>query len=63
MAIGDYDNDLDMIRFAGLGVAMANGSEAAKAGADVVTLSNEEDGVAVAIERYVLEETSEQGNR
>jgi len=61
MAIGDYDNDLDMLRFAGLGVAMANGSEAARAGADVVTLSNEEDGVAAAIERYVLQETPVKG--
>jgi Cof subfamily protein (haloacid dehalogenase superfamily) len=54
MAVGDALNDLTMLEFAGLGVAMANGDEAVKARADAVTASNEEDGVAQAIEQYAL---------
>jgi Cof subfamily protein (haloacid dehalogenase superfamily) len=53
MAIGDYDNDLEMIRFAGVGVAMANGSQRVKDAADYITLTNEESGVAAAIRRYI----------
>jgi Cof subfamily protein (haloacid dehalogenase superfamily) len=56
MAVGDALNDLPMLRFAGLGVAVANGDEKVKAEAGAVTASNEEDGVAVAIEEYALEE-------
>ena len=54
MAVGDSENDLDMIRKAGWGVAMANGEEIVRRNADALTLSNDEDGVAAAIERYVL---------
>ncbi|WP_019851468.1 Cof-type HAD-IIB family hydrolase [Desulfitobacterium sp. PCE1] len=54
MAIGDSLNDMEMIRCAGLGVAMANALQEVKDAADVVTASNEEDGVAKAIEEYVL---------
>ncbi len=54
MAIGDGLNDLEMIRSVGLGVAVANAHEEVKAVAKVITTSNEEDGVAEAIERYVL---------
>lgn len=54
MAIGDHDNDLSMLRWAGCGVAMANGSPAARAAADVVTLSNDRFGVADAVERLAL---------
>lgn len=54
MAIGDNENDLAMIRYAGIGVAMANSVPLLKAEADVETLSNDEDGVAVAFERYVF---------
>ncbi|MGY3725541.1 hypothetical protein SAMN05421767_1544 [Granulicatella balaenopterae] len=54
MACGDADNDLDMIREAGFGVAMANATETVKAVADYITTSNNEDGVAKAIE-YILE--------
>ena len=43
-----------MIRFAGLGVAMANAAEDIQKEADFVTLSNEEDGVAHVIERFIL---------
>lgn len=54
MACGDGNNDLAMLRTVGFGVAMANGAEEVKAAADYITLSNEEDGVAKAIERFVL---------
>ncbi len=54
MAIGDSFNDLEMIQYAGLGVAMGNARQEIKEQADIVTVSNEEDGVAEAIERYVL---------
>jgi Cof subfamily protein (haloacid dehalogenase superfamily) len=52
--IGDMDNDLPMFRKAGFRIAMGNGSEAVKAEADAITTSNEEDGFAAAIDRYVL---------
>jgi hydroxymethylpyrimidine pyrophosphatase-like HAD family hydrolase len=54
LAIGDNRNDLDMLQTAGLGVAMANAPDIVKARADVVTASNAEDGVAEALEKYVL---------
>ena len=43
-----------MLQFAGLGVAMGNASDYVKSLADDVTASNEEDGVARAIEKYIL---------
>jgi Cof subfamily protein (haloacid dehalogenase superfamily) len=52
--IGDMDNDLPMFRKAGFRIAMGNASPAVKAEADAITTSNEEDGFAAAIERYVL---------
>ena len=55
MAIGDENNDIEMIEYAGLGVAMGNAPDTIKALADVTTTSNEEDGVATAIKRYVLQ--------
>jgi len=55
-AVGDDDNDIEMIRGAGLGIAMGNAVDSAKAAADHVTRSNAEGGVVEAIER-VLEET------
>lgn len=55
MAVGDEENDLSMIKWAGLGVAMANGVPAIKKVADVVTSrTNEESGVAEAVEKYIL---------
>ena len=48
IAIGDGFNDLSMIQYAGLGIAMANAQEVVKENADFITLSNEEDGVAYA---------------
>lgn len=52
MACGDEENDLDMIRKAAFGVAMANALDSVKRAADFVTGSNEEDGVADAIEEF-----------
>ena len=53
-AIGDMNNDVAMLRLAGLPIAMGNGSEAAKAAASVVSRSNEEDGFAYAVEQFIL---------
>ncbi len=54
MACGDSDNDLAMIRMAGLGVAMGNAEPEILAAAAAVTDDNDHDGVAKAIERYIL---------
>lgn len=54
MAIGDGLNDISMIKAAGLGVAMANGTQLCKDKADYVTLTNDNDGVAAVIEKYCL---------
>lgn len=54
MACGDGANDTDMIIEAGLGVAMENAVPCVKEAADVITASNDDEGVAKAIERYVL---------
>lgn len=53
MAVGDSENDLEMIRSAGLGVAMGNASETVKNAADEVTFTNDEEGVAAVIDKYV----------
>lgn len=54
MAAGDGFNDLSMVRFAGMGVAMANAQDVVKENADFITLSNDEDGVAYAVEKFIL---------
>lgn len=54
MAVGDADNDVGMLRFAGLGVAMGNAIPQAKEAARAVTATNDEDGLAQAVEQYVL---------
>lgn len=54
MAFGDGLNDLSMIQFAGLGVAMGNACEELKEAADVVTLSNNEDGIALILKKYCI---------
>ncbi|KAL2517715.1 haloacid dehalogenase-like hydrolase family protein [Abeliophyllum distichum] len=54
MAIGDGENDVEMLDLASLGVALSNGSEKAKAVANVIGISNDEDGVADAIYRYAF---------
>jgi len=54
MAIGDQENDLAMIEYAGTGVAMGNAIDSVKQIAQFVTKTNMEDGVAHAIEELVL---------
>lgn len=54
IAVGDEANDIEMIRAAGIGVAVQNASDAAKEAADYVTrLSNNEDAIAEVISRFV----------
>lgn len=55
MGIGDGDNDMTMMKMAGIGVAMGNAEAAVKAAADYITLTNQEDGVADAIRKLVLD--------
>ena len=54
IAVGVGFNDLSMIQYAGLGVAMANAQEIVRQNADYITLSNEEDGVAAVVEKFIL---------
>ncbi len=54
LAFGDGENDVDMLRTAGVGVAMANGAPGALRAADHVTLSLEEDGVGEALRHFGL---------
>jgi len=54
IAIGDNINDIDMLKFAGIGIAMGNADDTVKAEADFVTGNCGEGGVADAIRRYVL---------
>jgi len=56
MAVGDNHNDLTMLRRAGVGVVMANAEDELKAMGFALTASNDDDGVAIAIEKYILEE-------
>lgn len=53
IAFGDAQNDISMLEWAGMGVAMGNATEAAKAAADMVTGSNNEDGIASALEKIL----------
>jgi Cof subfamily protein (haloacid dehalogenase superfamily) len=54
MAIGDAPNDAAMLRWAGLGVAVGNAWAQTREAADTIVASNDDDGVAEAIQRYVL---------
>lgn len=56
ICIGDAENDLHMIKYAGLGVAMGNAFEEVKKEADIITGTNQEDGVALVIEKFILKE-------
>ncbi|GAB6099939.1 Cof-type HAD-IIB family hydrolase [Halanaerocella petrolearia] len=56
VAIGDEGNDIPMLEVAGLSIAMESGNEEVKKQSDVITLSNDEHGVAYAIKKYVLKE-------
>ncbi len=58
MACGDSGNDREMLETAGLAVAMGNAEEGVKQIADFITKTNEEDGVALAIEKYVFSEAT-----
>ena len=57
MVFGDADNDREMFDQAGFSVAMENGLDEMKAMADYVTASNREDGVAKAMEKFILGKT------
>lgn len=54
LAVGDALNDIEMLEYAGIGVAMGNAPQAVKAIADWVAPTVEEDGVARAIEKWIL---------
>ncbi len=53
-AFGDSENDIPMLEVAGCGVAMANAEDVVKKSANIVTLSNNEDGIAYAIKKYLI---------
>lgn len=55
IAFGDDTNDVEMIRDAGIGIAMANAVDPVKSVADHITSSNDEDGVALVIENLLLD--------
>ncbi len=52
IAIGDGQNDISMIEFAGVGIAMGNSSREVKDKADYITATNDEEGIALVIEKY-----------
>lgn len=54
IAVGDGYNDISMIKYAGLGVAMGNAPDGVKAVADITAPTNDDDGVAHIIEKYIL---------
>lgn len=56
IAIGDGSADINMIQMAGTGIAMGNAAEGVRRCADFTTLSNDEDGVAIAVERAIVAE-------
>lgn len=55
IAIRDYYNDLDMIEYTGLGIAMGNAPDEIKAQANEITLSNDDDGVYYALEKHLFQ--------
>ena len=54
IAFGDWDNDAGMLGTAGIGCAMENGSEKAKRAASFITRSNNDDGIAYALEKFLF---------
>jgi Cof subfamily protein (haloacid dehalogenase superfamily) len=54
ICFGDNFNDIDMLQYAGLGITMENAVKELKEAADYITASNNEDGVAKAIEKFIL---------
>ncbi|MCU0520355.1 MAG: Cof-type HAD-IIB family hydrolase [Anaerolineae bacterium] len=63
LAVGDQQNDLTMIQWAGIGVAMGNAVPAAKAVSNWIAPSLQEDGAAAVLERYILTSSNESGER
>lgn len=59
IACGDAGNDLSMVKYAGLGVAMGNATDEVKEAAEFITSSNDEDGIALVIEKFILNESVE----
>ena len=53
LAFGDGENDLEMLELASIGVAMGNAEDALKNSADLVTATNDEDGVAIILEQLI----------
>ena len=53
MGFGDGENDISLIRRAGIGVAMGNAEECLKAEADYITVTNDDDGVAAVLEKIL----------
>jgi Cof subfamily protein (haloacid dehalogenase superfamily) len=54
IAMGDNYNDIDMLAYAGLGIAMGNAPDEVRKQAKEITLTNDEDGVAAALLKYVI---------
>lgn len=54
MAFGDGGNDIDMLRHAGIGVAMGNASDTVKAAADIITTSVDEGGIAEVLNKFPI---------
>jgi Cof subfamily protein (haloacid dehalogenase superfamily) len=61
ISVGDGENDLSMIKMAGIGAAVSNAKEAVKQAADYITLSNNESGVAHLIEKFILGDAGDVG--
>jgi hydroxymethylpyrimidine pyrophosphatase-like HAD family hydrolase len=59
LAMGDGENDIDMVQMAGIGVAVGNAFQGLKDIADHVVGTNDEDGVAQALEQFVLKKPLE----
>lgn len=59
MCVGDSNNDLPMLRYAGMGVAMGNASKEIQEQADYVTGTNDEDGIVTLIEKFMTEKDEE----
>ncbi|MCH3971376.1 MAG: Cof-type HAD-IIB family hydrolase [Oscillospiraceae bacterium] len=57
LACGDGFNDISMVRFAGMGVAMENAQPPVKEAADFVTRTNDNDGVAYAVQKFIFHKT------
>ena len=59
ICVGDSINDMSMLRYAGMGVAMGNAQDKVKQSADYVTLSHDEDGVANVIDKFMTPASKE----